>query len=140
MTEESRLDVHFDRSADRIRLTAEVFTPSELVCRLLSQVPEEVFAPGKLVLDPACGDGQFLFAAKMAKICIFDMSEDDALNDLYGIDLLVENVQLCKRRLGGGNIVVGNALRPDEFVEGQGPEDVQILRKIFETSQLSLFN
>ena len=137
--EESRATIQINRSAERVRLTAEVFTPSELVCRLLKSLPPESFGPGKLILDPACGDGQFLFAVKLAKMRIHGMDESAALMEIFGVDLLAENVVLCRRRLGGGQIAVGNALRPSERVPGQTSSDRKMLAEIFDGIQASLF-
>jgi len=139
LIEESRLTGDIQRTADRVRFTAEIFTPSELVCRLLSRLPIDSLGPGQTVLDPACGDGQFLFAVKLIKMTFFGMNEKSALEDLYGIDLLAENVNICRRRLGGGSIAIGNALHPEEIVEGQMPEDIRILENIFDTYQPALF-
>ena len=92
-----------NRDSYRIKKTAEIFTPSELVIEMLKKTPLEYFSSGKLTLDPACGDGQFLTAIKWVKIYAFNMKEDEALKDLYGVDIMRDNVDLCKKRLGGGN-------------------------------------
>jgi hypothetical protein len=120
-------------------MTAEVFTPSALVCRILSELPLEALGPGKKVLDPACGDGQFLFAVKMVKTVMFGMTEEDALNDIFGVDLVAENVEICRRRLGGGSIAIGNSLSPEERIEGQTARDRRILSLIFDREQESPF-
>jgi len=138
-TERSRLKHHVERATERVRLTAEVFTPSELVGRLLSTLPKEALSPGRLVLDPACGDGQFLYAVKLAKMLIWGMNEEDALRDLYGVDLVLENVEICRKRLGGGFIALGNALRPSEAVPGQTQYDRDLLETMFDESQPTLF-
>ena len=51
---------NIDRNVYRVKATAEVFTPTKLVIRMLKKSNVNDFAPGKTVLDPACGDGQFL--------------------------------------------------------------------------------
>lgn len=108
-----------ERTVERVKASAEVFTPTGLVVELLSAGTVNVFAPGRRVLDPACGDGQFLMVAKLVKMLWFGMSEEDALADLSGVDIMADNVELAMRRLGGGTILVGNALRPEESVVGQ---------------------
>ena len=105
-----------DRMSDRVKATGEVFTPTSLVIEIMQKIVEadpEVFVPGKLVIDPACGDGQFLVPVKWYKVLHHGMSEEDALKDIYGIDIMQDNVDLCLARLGGGNIVCDNALDPD---------------------------
>jgi SAM-dependent methyltransferase len=115
-----------DRQSDRVKETGEVFTPTELVLelcqKLLSKNPDS-FAPGKTVLDPACGDGQFLVAAKWIKVLNHGMSEEDAVKDLYGVDIMRDNVDLCKRRLGGGNIIMGNTLDPITRIDEQTDDE-----------------
>jgi ubiquinone/menaquinone biosynthesis C-methylase UbiE len=52
-----------DRESDRVKATGEVYTPTELVIDIMKTMLKsnpDVFSPGKTVLDPACGDGQFL--------------------------------------------------------------------------------
>lgn len=108
-----------DRIPDRVKKTGEVFTPTSLVIEVLQSMPIESFAPGKTVIDPACGDGQFLVPVKMIKMLHYDMSEEDALKDIYGVDIMRDNVDLCIVRLGGGNIVMGNTLEPKTKLKGQ---------------------
>jgi SAM-dependent methyltransferase len=109
------------------------------VVDLLRKVPIESLGPGKKVLDPACGDGQFLAAVKFAKILIWGQSEQESLEDLFGIDLLEDNVRLCRQRLGGGTIVVGDSLNPQRIVPGQTDRDRQVLNELIEDSRMSLF-
>ena len=137
---DSQADHQVERTADRVGLTAEIFTPAELVGRLLSSLPPDALSPGRLVLDPACGDGQFLLAVKLAKMLIWGMTEEDALAEIYGVDIIAENVAICRQRLGGGFIAVGNALRPEELVEGQTDSDRRLLEHIFGAAEPTLFS
>ncbi len=120
-----------ERSKQRVAETAEIFTPTELVIEILQNVSLDEFSPGKLVLDPACGDGQFLLAAKLIKVLHFKMLEKDALSDIYGVDIMRDNVDLCKKRLGGGNIFLGNSLDPSAHIEGQTPDEYAKMLEIF---------
>jgi len=108
-----------DRMSERVKATGEVFTPTSVVLEMLQDIPLENFAPGKTVLDPACGDGQFLVPVKYLKMFAFGMSEADALNDIYGVDIMRDNVDLCLERLGGGNVVMGDTLNPHARLDGQ---------------------
>lgn len=119
------------RSQDRIQETAEIFTPHKLVLEILRYLDLDLFSPGKSILDPACGDGQFLMGAKLIKIHHYGMSQSDALRDLYGVDIMRDNVDLCRLRLAGGTIVVGDALKPTIHVEGQTDEEYQIMQSLF---------
>ena len=120
-----------DRDEYRVKVTAEVFTPTDLVIRMLRECGAVKFAPGKTVLDPACGDGQFLVAVKWVKVLFHGMTESEALNDIYGIDLMRDNVDLCKKRLGGGTILMGDSLNPDNRIKNQSEEEHYQMLKLF---------
>ena len=109
-----------DRSAQRIRQSAEVFTPTALVQEMLSRLPVELFSDEtKTVIDPSCGDGQFLSEVLIRKL-ENGIAFEDALRNIYGIDIKFDNVELCRNRLLCGqeslryivnhNIVCGDAL------------------------------
>ncbi len=102
-----------DRMSVRVKKTGEIFTPTELVIKILQKMDIEKFATGKTIIDSACGDGQFLVPVKWLKVLHFGMTEEDALKDIYGVDIMRDNVDLCKKRLGGGNIFMGNTLEPN---------------------------
>jgi len=132
----NRMDDHsymsgIDRDEYRVKVTAEVFTPTDLVIRMVRECGADKFAPGKTVLDPACGDGQFLVAVKWVKVLFHGMTESEALNDIYGIDLMRDNVDLCKKRLGGGTILMGDSLNPDNRIKNQSEEEHYQMLKLF---------
>jgi len=87
------------RDKNRIQKTSEIFTPTSLVQEILDKLPQELFQdPTKTFLDPSCGDGQFLsevLIRKMQHGCNFK----NALSTIYGVDLMPDNVELCKTRL-----------------------------------------
>lgn len=128
-----------DRESERVKATGEVYTPTDLVIEMLQTMNIEDFAPGKTTLDPACGDGQLLVPVKWLKVFHYNMSEEDAVKDLYGVDIMRDNVDLCKRRLGGGNIVMGNTLDPDIRLDGQFDDEYLNMRKWFGTGSLEGF-
>ena len=128
-----------DRESDRVKATGEVYTPTDLVIEMLQTMDIEDFAPGKTTLDPACGDGQLLVPVKWLKVFHYNMSEEDAVKDLYGVDIMRDNVDLCKRRIGGGNIVMGNTLNPDVYLDGQSEDEYISMRKWFGTGSLEEF-
>ena len=128
-----------DRESERVKATGEVYTPTDLVIEMLQTMNIEDFAPGKTTLDPACGDGQLLVPVKWLKVFHYNMSEEDAVKDLYGVDIMRDNVDLCKRRLGGGNIVMGNTLDPDLHLDGQSEDEYINMRKWFGTGSLEGF-
>ena len=135
----NRMDDHsymgeINRDEYRVKVTAEVFTPTDLVIRMLRECGADKFTSGKTVLDPACGDGQFLVAVKWVKVLFHGMTESDALNDIYGIDLMRDNVDLCKKRLGGGTILMGDSLNPGERIKDQTSEEHNRLLQLFTTT------
>ena len=59
------------------------------------------------------------------------MTESDALDDIYGIDLMRDNVDLCKKRLGGGTILMGDSLNPEKRIKEQTDTEHNELLKLF---------
>ena len=88
-----------ERDQLRVKATGEVFTPTELVHEVLAQIPIEQFQdPAKTFLDNSCGDGQFLGEVLIHKIENGSTFEQ-ALSTIYGVDLMQDNVDLCRERL-----------------------------------------
>jgi len=131
MNEHAYMD-GIDRSLERVQESAEVFTPTDLVIEILKYLDLSLLAPGKSVIDPACGDGQFLIAAKYVKTLVHGMSEEDALAEIYGVDIMRDNVELCKKRLGGGTILMGDALHPEVHIPGQTLAEHQLLANLID--------
>ena len=88
-----------ERDQLRVKATGEVFTPTPLVQEVLDKLLLEQFTdPTKTFLDPSCGDGQFLgeiLIRKMENGSTFDQ----ALSTIYGVDLMQDNVDECRKRL-----------------------------------------
>ena len=120
-----------ERDKDRIKQTNEVFTPTELVIEIVQQMDIDQFAPSKTVIDPACGDGQFLIVALGIKMFHHGMPHCLACKDIYGVDIMRDNVDLCLSRLGGGNIIMGNTLDPLTPLPLQTPEEARLMRSWF---------
>ena len=112
-----------DRDKQRIQSTAEIFTPTDLVIEMLNNIEIDRLGAGKTILDPACGDGQFLTAIKWVKVYIHQMTEEAALQDIYGVDIMRDNFDLCKKRLGGGTILMGDSLNPDNRLKDQTEDE-----------------
>jgi hypothetical protein len=112
-----------ERDKVRVKATGEVFTPTPLVQEILGKLPIEQFTdPTKTFLDPSCGDGQFLGEVLIRKMENGSTFEQ-ALSTVYGVDLMQDNVDLCRERLLCGredlrfiveqNIVCYDALKYD---------------------------
>jgi type I restriction-modification system DNA methylase subunit len=98
-----------------------VFTPTEYVQHMLDKINPIVFSDSeKTVLEPSCGDGQFLGEVLIRKLQN-GIDFETALSTIYGVDLMQDNVELCQARLLCGredlrhiveqNIVCADALR-----------------------------
>lgn len=88
-----------ERDAARVKATGEVFTPTPLVQEILDQLDPTMFTdPAKTFLDPTCGDGQFLGEVLIRKIENGSTFEQ-ALSTVYGVDMMQDNVDLCRNRL-----------------------------------------
>ena len=123
-----------ERDKARTKATGEVFTPTPLVQEILDKLDPAVFAdPTKTFLDPSCGDGQFLSEVLIRKLENGSTFEQ-ALGTVYGVDLMQDNVDLCRNRLLCGredlraivekNIVCHDALTYDySFGEKMGIEN-----------------
>lgn len=71
------------KSKGRIKQTGEVFTPTKLVQEILDKLPDEVVKdPTKTVLDPACGNGQFLIEVAQRR---------NLLVNIFGVDIMADN-------------------------------------------------
>jgi hypothetical protein len=96
-----------ERDKLRVKETAEVFTPTSLVQEMLDKlelVCQELFSnPNKTFLDPSCGDGQFLSEVVIRKMERSGCTLEQALSTTYGVELMEDNVKLCKERLAGPN-------------------------------------
>jgi|ETNvirenome_6_85_1030632.scaffolds.fasta_scaffold21598_2 hypothetical protein len=120
------------KSQERVKATGEVFTPPWLVNDMLDKLPWWVWTnTAKTYLDPACGNGNFLVEVLRRKIAN-GATPTQALSTTYGIDIMMDNVMECRKRLfeivhgANGNaieqewkdilttnIAVGDALRFD---------------------------
>lgn len=92
---------------DRLRQkeTAEVFTPTYFVQQILDE--EEINSPdmftdeNKTYMDNSCGDGQILSEVVIRKMQRSNCTLEKALSTIYGVELMEDNVKLCKERLAG---------------------------------------
>jgi len=88
-----------ERDKLRVKATGEVFTPTPLVQEMLDKLDPELFKdPTKTFLDPTCGDGQFLSEVLIRKV-ENGIDFETALGTIYGVDLMQDNVDLCRERL-----------------------------------------
>jgi SAM-dependent methyltransferase len=139
-----------DRMSDRVKDTHEIFTPTATVIDMMKQMLEAdptCFEPGKTILDPACGDGQLLVPVKWFKVLYHGMTEETALQDIYGVDIMLDNIDLCRKRLincaedapaystlyevVSQRIIMGNTLDPLTKLEGQTEAEAKLMLEYF---------
>lgn len=112
-----------ERDHLRVKATQEVFTPTVMVQDMLDRLDASLFQnTDQEFVDPTCGDGQFLGEVLIRKIENGSTFEQ-ALETIYGVDLMQDNVDLCRERLLCGredlrhivekNIVCADALTYD---------------------------
>ena len=97
-------------SFDRIRKFGEVKTGSKLVKSMVNLIKNEVLRIDSRFLESACGDGNFLteILNEKLKIIHFKYKKDHiefeknalyAASSLYGVDILLDNVEKTRNRL-----------------------------------------
>nr|WP_296074555.1 DNA methyltransferase [uncultured Ruminococcus sp.] len=98
------------KSKKRVAEHGEVFTNEREVKAMCDLVADECLRIDSRFLEPACGDGNFLseiltrkldVVTKKYKRSSYDYERNSllAISSLYGIEIQVDNVKLCRKRL-----------------------------------------
>ena len=87
-----------NRTKERINKTGEIFTPPALTNEMLDVLPEECWSENKTFLDPAAGDGNILIEVVKRKLS-HGHSPLRAIHTTYGVELMLDNVEVCRQRL-----------------------------------------
>lgn len=98
------------KSKERVTDHGEVFTHEREVNAMLDLVKNETERLDSRFLEPACGTGNFLIEVLNRKLRIlkqkYGKNQHDyekysiiAIASLYGIDLLADNIEECRKRL-----------------------------------------
>lgn len=98
------------KSKKRVADHGEVFTAEREVNAMLDLVKQETERIDSRFLEPACGDGNFLAEILRRKLAVvrrkyqkspFDYERNAvlAVSSIYGVDLLADNVVICRDRL-----------------------------------------
>lgn len=118
------------KSRERVSKFAEVYTPAWLVSDMCDLVKADIADPAKTVLEPSCGNGNFLveILARKLQHCQDDKARLRACKNIYGVDIQADNIKECHARLLGllpealrkkaarifkRNIVQGDFLKPE---------------------------
>ncbi len=98
------------KSKERVTDHGEVFTAEREVNAMLDLVKQETERIDSRFLEPACGDGNFLAEILRRKLAVaernYKKSAHDyekyailALMSMYGVDIMQDNVEICRKRL-----------------------------------------
>ena len=80
--------------------TSEFFTPSSLVSKMCDKIPSTDWSnPTKTFLEPCFGNGNFLVEIIRRRIVDYSIDWKIVLNNLYGVELMPDNVQEAKDRI-----------------------------------------
>lgn len=80
--------------------TQEFFTPSSLVSKMCDKIPSTDWSnPTKTFLEPCFGNGNFLVEIIRRRIVDYSIDWKIVLNNLYGVELMPDNVQEAKDRI-----------------------------------------
>ena len=117
---------------EREREIYEVFTPEDLVNKMLDYIPKSSWkSTDETFLDNSCGIGNFLVAV-YKRLRDNGHSEENALSRIYGVDIMEDNVQECRQRLDpdnkypeivNQNIVCADALTYHYRFDGSNPKE-----------------
>ena len=97
-------------SRQRVADHGEVYTAKREVNAMLDLVKEETERIDSRFLEPACGNGNFLveiLSRKMEAVrkrfsknrYEYDLASAQAVSSMYGVELLPDNVEICRNRL-----------------------------------------
>ena len=101
------------KSKERVAAHGEVFTNPREVNAMLDLVKPETERLDSRFLEPACGDGNFLIEILRRKLSIplgrirakqytqlqYEQDSVLAVSSIYGLELLPDNAEACRRRL-----------------------------------------
>lgn len=90
------------KSKQRVKDFAEVFTPDFVVKDMCDLVPSEIWENiESTVLEPACGNGNFIveILARKYSHCKTEKDGLKALASVVGVDIQQDNVDECRERL-----------------------------------------
>ena len=97
-------------SRQRVADHGEVYTAKREVNAMLDLVKEETERIDSRFLEPACGNGNFLVEILNRKMEAvwkqfsknryeYDRASAQAVSSMYGVELLPDNVEICRNRL-----------------------------------------
>lgn len=107
----SAIEVYgYMRTKERVRDIGEVFTNKREIDAMLDLIGEEAILPKRTILEPACGNGNFLIEIltrrldyirekNYKKVSDYERNVLIAVSNVYGIDIMEDNIEECRDRL-----------------------------------------
>ena len=98
------------KSKERVKEHGEVFTAEREVKAMCDLVKDETERIDSRFLEPACGDGNFLAEILTRKLAVvrkkygkspldYEKNAVLAASSIYGVDILQDNVDACRKRM-----------------------------------------
>jgi len=85
------------RSKERVAKHGEVFTP-EYIVHDMHNLIDNWADPTMIFLEPTCGHGNFVEAAVQKKLDA-GLTAYQAVNTVFGMDIMKDNIEDCRRRV-----------------------------------------
>lgn len=127
-----------NRTYERVANSSEVFTLEKYVNTELDKLDQKYFIDASLLLiDPCCGDGNYLAMMLLRRIKN-GIDFESAISTIFGVDLQEDNIKICRNRLLCGsnnpqhieiverNIVCANALTYDFSFNSTNQTDAEL--------------
>lgn len=130
------------KSKERIRDLGEVFTNKREVDAMLDLAGNDILDPKRRILEPACGNGNFLVEILIRRMDylasksyatrpVYERNVLTAISNIYGIDIMADNVDECRHRLYAETLSQYSLTRN---TENYGPSFLAALREILQTN------
>lgn len=90
------------KSRKRVRDHGEVYTADREVKAMCDLIPKDVWENiDSTFLEPSCGNGNFIVEILTRKLpmCRTELDVYRAYNSIWGIDILPDNCEECKKRM-----------------------------------------
>ena len=89
-----------DTRLKRRKKTQEFYTPYSIIKKMIDKIEPEMWAdPTKTFLDPAMGNGNIILGILYRRIVEHGIDWRTALETLYGVELMQDNVDETKERI-----------------------------------------
>ena len=89
-----------DTRLKRRKKTQEFYTPYSIIKKMIDKIEPEMWAdPTKTFIDPAMGNGNIILGILYRRIVEHGIDWRTALETLYGVELMQDNVDETKERI-----------------------------------------